>query len=144
MGTIIELDKFTLEQESRISRLMIYCKRINRELEPQSVSKLLAEALLACKPNRRSMKLGLIFNTVLDKYPGGVIIKDIDAMFNPDYKVDVLKILIAARKRKKYSVIWPGKCENGKLIYGEEGFSDYKTYDVDDYDITCVIGGYDK
>ena len=65
-------------------------------------------------------------------------------MFNPDYKVDVLKILMAARKRKKYSMIWPGKCENGKLIYGEEGFSDYKIYDVEDYDITCVIGGYGK
>jgi hypothetical protein len=73
-----------------------------------------------------------------------VIIKDIDVMFNPDYKVDVLKILIAARKRKRYSVIWPGRFENGKLIYSEEGYADYKTYNLADYDVTCVIGGQGK
>ena len=84
------------------------------------------------------MKLEQIFNTVLDRYPDGVAIKDIDVMFNPDYKVDVLKILIAARKRKRYSVIWPGRLEDGKLIYGEEGYPDYKVYEIADYDITCV------
>ena len=51
---------------------------------------------------------------------------------------------MASRKRKRYSVIWPGRCEEVKLIYGEEGFPDYKTYDIENYDITCVIGGYGK
>ena len=79
-----------------------------------------------------------IFNSILDKYPAGVIIKDIDVMFNPEYQVDVLKILIEARKRKLYSVIWPGKFEDEKLIYSEEGYPDYKVYKIADYDITCV------
>ena len=55
--------------------------------------------------------------------------------------MDVLKILISARKRKRYSVIWPGRFENGKLIYGEEGYPDYKVYRIEDYDITCVKSG---
>ena len=143
MGMVIELNCLS-DEDAMLSRLFIYMKAIKNINEPKSVNKPLAEALLACKPNRRSMKLEQIFNNVLDTLPDGVVIKDIDVMFNPDYKVDVLKILMSARKRKKYSVIWPGKCENGKLIYGEEGFSDYKTYDVEDYDITCVIGGYVK
>lgn len=143
MGKVIELKSLS-DEDAMLSRLLIYIKVISNINEPKSVSKPLAEALLACKPNRRSIKLEQMFNNVLDTYPDGVVIRDIDVMFNPDYKVDVLKILMAARKRKKYSVIWPGKCENGKLIYGEEGFSDYKIYDVEDYDITCVIGGYGK
>jgi len=143
MGMVIELKSLS-DEDAMLSRLLIYIKVISNINEPKSVSKPLAEALLACKPNRRSIKLEQMFNNVLDTYPDGVVIRDIDVMFNPDYKVDVLKILMAARKRKKYSVIWPGKCENGKLIYGEEGFSDYKIYDVEDYDITCVIGGYGK
>lgn len=143
MGMVIELKSLS-DEDAMLSRLLIYIKVISNISEPKSVSKPLAEALLACKPNRRSIKLEQMFNNVLDTYPDGVVIRDIDVMFNPDYKVDVLKILMAARKRKKYSVIWPGKCENGKLIYGEEGFSDYKIYDVEDYDITCVIGGYGK
>lgn len=143
MGMVIELKSLS-DEDAMLSRLLIYIKVISNINEPKSVSKPLAEALLACKPNRRSIKLEQMFNNVLDTYPDGMVIRDIDVMFNPDYKVDVLKILMAARKRKKYSVIWPGKCENGKLIYGEEGFSDYKIYDVEDYDITCVIGGYGK
>lgn len=143
MGTIIEISRLP-DDAAMVSRLLIYMKAIQKLRESISVSKPLAEALLACKLNRRSMKLEQIFNTVLDTLPDGVVIKDIDVMFNPDYKVDVLKILIASRKRKRYSVIWPGRCENGKLIYGEEGFPDYKTYDIENYDVTCVIGGYDK
>ena len=143
MGTVIELNSLPNE-DAMLSRLLIYMKVIKKINEPKSVSKPLAEALLACKPNRRSMKLEQIFNNILDTLPDGVVIKDIDVMFNPDYKVDVLKILMASRKRKRYSVIWPGRCEEGKLIYGEEGFPDYKTYDIENYDITCVIGGYGK
>lgn len=143
MGIIIEANRLT-EEEIMPSRLLIYMRAIQAIREPKSVGRPLAEALLACKPNRRSMKLEQIFNNVLDTLPDGVVIKDIDVMFNPDYKVDVLKILMASRKRKRYSVIWPGRCEDGKLIYGEEGFPDYKTYNIENYDITCVIGGYGK
>ena len=120
MGTIIELHQVPDEQ-AMLTRLLVYLRAFQKMMEPKSVSKELADGLLACKENRRSMKLEQIFNVVLDKYPDGVTIKDIDVMFNPDYKVDVLKILIATRKRKNYSVIWPGKFEDGKLIYGEEG-----------------------
>lgn len=143
MGTIIEISRLP-DDAAMISRLLIYMKAIQKMHEPKSVSKPLAEALLACKPNRRSMKLEQIFNNILDTLPDGVVIKDIDVLFNPDYKVDVLKILIESRKRKRYSVIWPGRCEDGKLIYSEEGFPDYKTYNIENYDITCVIGGYGK
>lgn len=137
MGTIIEVHQVPDEQ-AMLNRLMVYFKALQNMTEPVSVSKELADELLACKENRRSMKLEQIFNTVLDRYPDGVTIKDIDVMFNPEYKVDVLKILIAARKRKRYSVIWPGRLEDGKLIYGEEGYPDYKVYRIADYDITCV------
>lgn len=137
MGSIIGFHQVPDEQ-AMLTRLLVYFRAFQKMMEPKSVSKELADGLLACKENRRSMKLEQIFNTVLDKYPDGVTIKDIDVMFNPDYKVDVLKILIAARKRKKYSVIWPGRLEDGKLIYGEEGYPDYKVFNIADYDITCV------
>lgn len=137
MGTIIEFHQVADEQ-AMLNRLLIYMKAIKKMTEPQSVSKELADELLACKPNRRSMKLEQIFNKVLNRYPDGVTIKDIDVMFNPEYQVDVLKILIEARKRKKYSVIWPGRFEDGKLIYAEEGYPDYKVYEIANYDITCV------
>lgn len=143
MGEIIEISRLP-DDKSSISRLLIYMKVVLKLHEQQSISKPLAEALLVCRPNRRSMKMEQIFNSLLDTFPDDVVIKDLDVMFNPDYKVDVLKILMEARKRKRFSVIWPGRCENGKLIYSEEGYPDYKIYDIENYDITCVIGGYGK
>ena len=84
------------------------------------------------------MKLEQIFIRVLDGCSDGTIIRDIDVMFNPEYQVDVLKLMISARKRKKYSVIWPGSLKDNKLIYAEEGYQDYKVFDLEDYDIICV------
>ena len=86
MGTIIEFHQVA-DEEAMLSRLLVYMRTIQRLLEPKSVSKELADGLLACRSNRRSMKLEQIFNTVLDRYPDDVTIKDIDVMFNPDYKV---------------------------------------------------------
>ncbi len=136
MGVIIEF--YQVSEEAILSRLLVYRNAVRKMMEPKSVSRELADRLLACKPSRRSMKLEQIFNTVLDQFPDGVTIKDIDVMFHPEYEVDVLQILIAARKRKKYSVIWPGRFEDGKLIYGEEGYLDYKTYNIDEYDVVFV------
>ena len=60
-------------------------------------------------------------------------------MFNPDYKVDVLRIMADACKRKTFSIIWPGKCEDGRLFYAEDGSPDFKAFSVEDYDVTCIV-----
>ena len=137
MGDILAVNQIH-NQDMSISRLLIYMKSIQQLAEPKSISKELADELLACVPKRRSIRMERIFYSVIMKYPDGVTVRDIDVMFNPEYKIDVLKILISVRKRKKYYVIWPGRYEDGKLIYGEEGFPDYKIYNIADYDITFV------
>ncbi len=136
MGNEVNINQ--VEHPDLYNRLVIYKKNFIEQEHIVSVSKELAEEMLNCKESRRSMKLEQIFNAVLDRYPDGVTIKDIDVLFNPEYKVDVLKILIAARKRKRFSVIWPGGYKEGKLIYAEEGYPDYKVYEIANYDITCV------
>ena len=72
---------------------------------------------------------------VLNHLPENPLIKDIDVMFNPTYAVDVLQVLINTYKRKQYSLIWPGTLKDECLIYAEEGYRDYKTYNISDYDI---------
>ena len=79
------------------------------------------------------------FNQVILGLPDGAVIKDFDVLFNPDYQVDVLKIFVTACKQKTFSVLWPGRLEDGKLFYAEEGFPDYKVYNIGDYDITCIV-----
>lgn len=139
MGIEIEINRMQ-KQEGLITRLLVYYRTFEKtKIEAVSLSKPLSEAINDCKPNRRSIKLEQIFYSVLERYPDGLIVKDIDVLFNPDYQVDILRLLTETYKRKRYSVIWPGVRNEGKLIYSEEGYPDYKVYDINKYDITCVI-----
>ena len=133
MGEIIKSGNLQRQKDtiSDHSRLLVYWSRM-RELssQPVSVSKPLSEKLQDVSPRSRTMRLASCFQSVLAQYPDNVVIKDIDVMFNPTYQVDVLKILTEARKSKPYSVIWPGRYENGTLYYSEQGYPDYKAYEV--------------
>ncbi len=138
MGATVELKN--LQNIPPIYRLLIYSKfPPNFETDAFSMNKSIAEELMKFKPLRRTMQLEDCFVKQLEKLSYQPIIKDIDVIFNPEYKVDVMKLLISAYKRKPFSLVWPGQYSEGKLIYSEEGFSDYKVYEIKDYDIMCVI-----
>lgn len=104
-----------------------------------SLNKWIAEELYKFNYKRRTLQVEYIFNNILSGLPKDVIIKDIDALFNPDYKIDVIRVLVEAYKRHPFSLIWPGRYDNGRLIYSEDGLVDYKTYEIRDYDIVCVV-----
>ena len=129
-----------LEVQFGLSKPIIYCSP-NEVLENAAVSinQQLAEILVKLQPNRRTMRLEQCFNQVLNTLPDGVTIKDFDVLFNPEYQVDLLKIMITACKKKPFNIIWPGTCEAGKLLYAEEGYPDYKVFNIENYDVTCIV-----
>ena len=140
MGKIINRVSFACAQRSGLLKPVIYCGGFaDTGQEAKSINIELAKELEELRPKRRTMQLEACFNRVLDGLPDNVVIKDVDVIFNPAYKVDVLKMLVAACKRKPFSVIWPGRYEDGKLFYAEEGYPDYKVFDINNYDVTCVI-----
>ena len=140
MGVIIQARSFSSDEQVGLLKPIIYCCQ-NDELESNgiSINLLMAEKLLEFEPNRRTMLLEQCFIQILDTLHNGVVIKDFDVMFNPEYQVDLIRIMISACKKKPFSMIWPGKYEDGKLIYAEIGYSDYKVYKIEDYDVTCII-----
>lgn len=140
MGKVLNRASFQAAQRSGLLKPIIYCGgSADAENEAKPINMALAKELEALRPKRRTIQLETCFNHVLDSLPDNAVIKDFDVMFNPAYKVDVLKILVASCKRKPFSVIWPGRYEDGKLFYAEEGCPDYKVFDINDYDVTCVI-----
>lgn len=123
-----------------ISHLIIYDQKVkDLLLSSISISKELSECLLEIPSRNRTMRLSACLKNVLAGYPDCVVIRDIDVMFNPAYQVDVLTILTEVRKTKDYSLIWPGRIENGLLIYSEEGYSDHTVFKIADYDVICAI-----
>ncbi|MDU6263680.1 MAG: BREX-3 system P-loop-containing protein BrxF [Anaerocolumna aminovalerica] len=140
MGAIIQARDFSPEKHAGLLKPIIYCCPYgNVESEAISINVLLAEKLVKFRPNRRTMRLEHCFSQVLDSLPDGVIIKDFDVMFNPEYQVDLLKLMVTVCKKKPFSIIWPGKCDDGMLFYAEEGYQDYKLFSIEDYDVTCIV-----
>ena len=138
MGSLIGYRELLNTQN--VFKLVIYNKTVPTIDEGSySINFKMASELIKVKPNNRSMFFEKCFINVLRDLPEKPVIKDIDVMFNPAYKVDVMKSLISVYQKNKYSLIWPGYYAEGKLIYSEEGYSDHHVYEIKDYDIICVI-----
>lgn len=67
-----------------------------------------------------------------------MLVKDIDILFNPEYKFDVLRYFTNLARVKNIVVVWSGIITNGYLQYSENGYLDYKRYLIKNYDIICV------
>lgn len=140
MGTIISVRNFSKNNISGMLKPIIYCCPYENIADMAvSINLPLAEKLAGCRRNRRTMRIEMFFNQILEQLPDGAVIKDFDVMFNPEYQVDVLKIMTVACKKKVFSVVWPGRYEEGKLFYAEDGYPDFKAFSIEEYDVTCII-----
>ena len=140
MGKVIQARSMPSSGYAGLMKPIIYCMvDTTTEERAVSINIELAKKLADLRPKRRTMRLESCFEEVLNSLPDEVVIRDFDVMFNPDYKVDVLKIMTATCKKKPFSIIWPGKFEDGKLFYAEDGYPDFKAFSVEDHDVTCII-----
>jgi hypothetical protein len=140
MGKVLQARLMSSSGSAGLMKPIIYCTvDVAMEAEAVSINMALAQKLAVLRPKLRTMRLETCFAEVLNSLPDDVVIKDFDVMFNPDYKVDVLRIMTVACKKKPFRMIWPGKYEDGKLFYAEDGYPDFKTFSVEDYDVTCII-----
>lgn len=140
MGIIINNNQFFTNDKGSYFRPIIYCNiPTTVSAKAISINYALAENISRINPKLRTLRLEHCLNQVIATLSDNSIVKDFDVLFNPAYKVDVLQLLVTACKKKSFQVIWPGKYENGKLYYAEENYPDYKMYDIEAYDVTCVI-----
>lgn len=138
MGNTITQQQYS--ELTNMYRLVIFTSdTCEQKSNAVSINKRLAEELRKLKPTRRTMQLEKCFNKILDSLPEKVVIKDIDVMFNPAYRVDVIRILVEANKRHPFSLVWSGRYDDNRLLYGEEDLADYKAFEISDYDIVCVV-----
>lgn len=140
MGKVIRAQDVLRAGTIGLQKPIIYC-RCDKATSDSAVSinLLLAKLLDNLKPRRRTMQLENCLNQVLEQLPENPVIKDFDVMFNPEYRVDVLKVLVLACKKRPFSAIWPGDFGDGKLFYAEEGYKDYCAFNIENYDVTCVV-----
>ena len=139
MAVIVRTHEMSEPNIARLPQPIIYCQSNFIDDKAVSLNIPLSVILAAIKPNRRTIRLEQCFRQVLDGLPVNPLIRDFDVLFNPDYEVDILQIMASIGKSKPYQVIWPGRYEKDRLVYAEEGYMDYKVFNLEKYDVTCVI-----
>ena len=79
--------------------------------------------------------------TVISLLPKGeaVYLKDYEMLFDPRYKLDVLRMFCEISRYNKLIVKWRHGFDGSSLIYAEPGYEDYSKYRISEYDVACVI-----
>lgn len=140
MGTVIKKNDLPSIEQVGLGKLIIYCNPEKKLVDTAiPINILLAKALTGIKPDRRTMRMERCVQNIMSTLPPNPTIKDFDVMFNPIYEIDVLQIFLSQQRIRPFRIIWPGKLQDGKLIYAEEGYRDYKVFDINNYDVACVI-----
>lgn len=140
MGSIIKKSEYELIEKNSTSFLVVWCNHSdvikNRAI---SIDVELSTKIKYTSKSTRSMKIGSILTEVIAALPENSIIRDFDVLFNPEFRIDVIKTLTEAYRRNHFQIVWPGKIDGDFLVYAEEGYRDYKKFSIDNYDITCIV-----
>lgn len=140
MGKQISKYEYQTHGADGLMKPIIFCfpdEEQKRDAVALNVS--VAEMLVKVKPQRRSFKIPSIIDTVIASLPPKSMIKDFDVLFNPEYQIDVLQLLITACRKNEFAILWPGTYSEGKLIYAETGYADFKIFNLEKYDVTCIV-----
>jgi hypothetical protein len=63
---------------------------------------------------------------------------DYEMLFDPRYEIDVLRLFAQFARQGKLIVKWCGRIQEETLTYAEPGYSDYKQFKIEDYDVVVV------
>ena len=139
MGRAISGRRYLRRRQASYLRPLFFCCELDGITDDAiSMNVAIARRLADISPTLRSMRLESCFVSALTDLPEGVVIRDIDVLFNPAYKVDVVALLCSAYRKHHFDLVWSGRFEGNQLLYAEEGCPDYRAFDIDRYDITCI------
>ena len=139
MGSAIPCRRYLRRSKANYQRPLVFCRMLDGITDNAvSMNVAIAKRLASISPSSRSMRIEHCFISALCGLPDDVIIRDIDVLFNPAYEIDVVALLCSAYRKHKFDLVWPGRFEDNQLVYAEEGYPDYKVFNTDRYDITCI------
>lgn len=145
MGSTINLSLLSKDKINKLLTPIIFCINENKVssytkgYNDLCINEILSKQLLIYERDKRNLFVADELNKIIDNSEGPLLIRDFGILFNPEYQLDVLKLFILANRKKEIAVLWSGRYEDGKLLFAEPGYIDYKSYNITDYDITCII-----
>ncbi len=102
------------------------------------VNQLLTEKLVEYPVNERPNIAYDLLQDVFHTINKPILMIDYEMLFDPRYKIDVLKAFCDLARSTPVIVLWCGSFSEDALTYGEFGYLDYHKYLIKDYMIACV------
>ena len=147
MDEIYTKYNFDLDLVKRNRSLVVICMKYDeflkhKEIKDLSIINLGLDLSLLLKDHpvesRNSKVIDELNNIFARAQTEHILVKNLDMLFNPEYKLNVLKYFIDLSRNKLIFLEWPGKLKNRELEYSEINYSDYQKYNIDNYKIALI------
>ena len=146
MGYIFSASKLNLlELEKYRMPIIIACKNsaIIQAIEDQyqliNINILLSQRLIDYDIKQRNQQALIEINNILTLPGDKVYLKRYQVLFTPQYGINVLKLFCEIAKQRHIAVRWCGQISDRTLVYSIPESKDYNMYQIDDYDVICLI-----
>lgn len=146
MGSKVKCSLTVIENIAKSNAPIILCNLSKRYLnnvlelssETISLNLRLAQNLLKFQVDERADVVQNEVMTILTENRSSLLIKDFEMLFDPRYKVDVVKLISEVSRLRKVIALWPGTISENNLIYANAESPDYQVCNINNYDIICV------
>lgn len=109
------------------------------DFEILELGEILSFELIKIDQNKRKIEVEKTMEYIFSEIKAnGIIVTNIDILFNPSYRMDIIKLFIQLSRNKTVIVQWPGKLDSNNLIYSEPKYDDHKKHETNDYNIICL------
>ena len=147
MGTLIKSSQFSKKMLEKTNTPIILCssaprlKKIIAEAGYQELrlNGLLAEALVKKDAAIRPQFVSDEAIRIVSSIQGPIFLTDYEMLFDPRYSIDVIRFFYELSRRAKIVIKWCGTLDDNHLVYATPAYSDFHSYNIHDYDITCII-----
>lgn len=119
---------------NRVARLMDHGRYVSLNLNIK-----LAEALVKFPKLQRSKRASDEVMTIVSQCHMPTFLEDYQILFDPRYNIDAIKVFTELSRRQKVVVKWCGRLNGNLLEYGTPEYKDFRSFRIQDYDITCVM-----
>jgi len=147
LGTLIKSSQINKKMFEKTNMPIVLCssaprlKKIIAEagFKELSLNEILAEAIgekdAAIRPQFVSDEAIRIVTSIQSP----VFLTDYEMLFDPRYSLDVIRLFYELSRRVKIVIKWCGTLDDNHLVYATPVHRDFHSYNIQDYDITCVI-----
>jgi hypothetical protein len=103
-----------------------------------SLNKELSSSLMTIPQEKRLSVVQQETQKIISKSGPAVLLSDYEMLFDPRYKIDVLKLFCEIARTTRLAVKWCGTTTEDSLEYAEPQYPDHQAYQLANYTVICV------